>query len=66
MVKGRGIGIFFPLSFSPGFVGCGALAAAALVWGPRGSLCASARAPQAIGGQLSVAASGARLAAPRD
>ena len=30
------------------------------------SLCASARAPQAIGGQLSVAASGARLAAPRD
>lgn len=48
MVKGRGIGIFFPLSFSPGFVGCGALAAAALVWGPRGSLCASARAPQAL------------------
>ena len=50
MVKGRGIGMLGGASesFPPGFVGCGALAAAALVWGPRGSLRASARAPQAL------------------
>ena len=66
MVKGRGIGMLGGASESF-FLGCGALAAAALVWALEvPSLCASARAPQAIGGQLSVAASGARLAAPRD